>query len=137
MTLAHGRVHLTRAVLEGVAFGLKDNLALMKSVGLENVDQVRISGGGTRSPVWRQILADVLGVELVSVETTEGAALGAALLAGVGAGAWTSVCEACESAVTLGNVTRPDDSSIQTYDEIYRRFRKHYPAVKPLFDSDQ
>ena len=133
MTLAHGRGHLTRSVLEGVAFGLKDNLDLMGSVGLEHVDQIRISGGGTRSPIWRQILADVLGVELVSVETSEGAALGAALLAGVGSGTWSSAAEACAAAVELGEVTRPDEAAKQIYDGLYERFRASYPAVKPLF----
>jgi xylulokinase len=133
MTLAHGRGHMTRSVLEGVAFGLKDNLVLMESVGLEGIDQIRISGGGTRSPVWRQILADVLGVELVSVETSEGAALGAALLAGVGAGAWTSATEACAAAVELGEVTRTHETAQQAYGEVYQRFRASYPAVKGLF----
>ena len=135
MTLAHGRGHMTRSVLEGVAFGLKDNLVLMESVGLEGIDQIRISGGGTRSPVWRQILADVLGVELVSVETSEGAALGAALLAGIGAGAWRSAQEACEAAVELGEITGPDRASRDAYEGIYERFRASYPAVKGLFGS--
>ena len=76
----------------------EDMVALMAEVGLGTVGQVRVSGGGARSPVWRQILADVLGVDLVSVETGEGAALGAALLAGVGAGLWPSVEEACAAA---------------------------------------
>jgi xylulokinase len=135
LTLAHGRGHLTRSVLEGVAFGLKDNLALMEAVGLEGVDQVRISGGGTRSPIWRQILADILGIELVSVETSEGAALGAALLAGVGAGVWTSAGEACDATVQLGDVTTPDASAKQAYEASYQRFRQCYPAVKPLFQG--
>jgi xylulokinase len=133
LTLAHGRGHLTRSVLEGVAFGLRDNLALMRSAGLEEVGQIRISGGGTKSPVWRRILADVLGVELVSVETSEGAALGAALLAGVGAGLWSSTADACRAAVSLGDVTRPDDRARRSYDEVYDRFRAGYPAVRPLF----
>ncbi|MDH3255097.1 MAG: xylulokinase [Acidobacteriota bacterium] len=135
LTLAHGRGHLTRAVLEGVAFGLKDNLALMAAVGLEDVGQVRISGGGARSPVWRQILADVLGVELVSVETSEGAALGAALLAGVGSGVWESVEKACGAAVQLGDITKPDADARKPYARIYQRFRECYPAMKPLFSS--
>ena len=136
LTLKHRRRHLTRAVLEGVAFGLRDNLALMAEVGLGTVGQVRVSGGGARSPVWRQILADVLGVDLVSVETGEGAALGAALLAGVGGGLWPSVEEACAAAVRLGESTRTDPDSAAGYDTIYRRFRDHYPAVKPLFRAD-
>ena len=77
---------MTRAVLEGVAFGLRDSMELVKSAGLGNIRQVRLSGGGAKSPIWRQILADVLGQDLVTVNTTEGGAFGAALLAGVGAG---------------------------------------------------
>ncbi len=136
LTLKHGRAHLTRAVLEGVAFGLRDNLALMTEVGLDAVGEVRISGGGARSPLWRRILADVLGVDLVAVETGEGAALGAALLAGVGAGVWASVEAACAAAVRLGETTPTDPRSGAAYDPLYRRFRDHYPALKPLFRSD-
>jgi xylulokinase len=87
LTVRHGMTHITRAVLEGVAFGLRDSFELIKASGLSSIQQVRVSGGGARSPLWRQILADVFGAELVTVNTTEGAAYGAALLAGVGTGA--------------------------------------------------
>jgi xylulokinase len=87
LTLRHLRGHMTRAVLEGVAFGLRDCFELVREAGLCTIEQVRVSGGGAKSPVWLQILADVLGVELVTVKTTEGAAYGAAMLAGVGVGA--------------------------------------------------
>ena len=137
MTLAHGRRHLTRAVLEGVAFGLRDNLALMAEVGLSGVEQVRVSGGGAKSPLWRRILADVMGTDLVTVQAAEGAASGAALLAGVGAGVWPSVAEACAQAVELGEVTRPDEGTAATYEGIYQRFRTHYPALKPLFSAPE
>ena len=133
LTLAHGRPHLTRAVLEGVAFGLRDNLALMADVGLDDVKEVRVSGGGARSPLWRQILADVLGVDLVTVQASEGAALGAALLAGVGAGLWPSVEEACATAVALSEVTRPDANIRAAYEGLYQRFRAQYPALQPVF----
>ncbi len=82
LTVRHTQAHLTRAVLEGVAFGLKDSFDLMKSVGLSSIRQVRVSGGGAKSLLWRQILADIFDAELVTVNTTEGAAFGAALLAG-------------------------------------------------------
>jgi xylulokinase len=134
LTLKHGRGHLTRAVLEGVAFGLRDNLALMREVGLGDVGEVRISGGGVQSDLWRQILADVLGVELVAVGTVEGAAFGAALLAGVGAGVWATVEQACGEAVELGERTRPDRDRSAAYEDLYRRFREHYPALRPLFE---
>src|SRR5512143_3495125 len=88
LTLRHGRGHLTRALLEGVSFGLKDIFTLIQGAGQGEIRQVRASGGGTKGALWRQVLASVLEAELVTVNTTEGAAFGAALLAGVGAGAW-------------------------------------------------
>ncbi|MFL5717904.1 MAG: xylulokinase, partial [Chloroflexota bacterium] len=101
LTLGHDRRHMTRAVLEGVAFGLRDGLDLMTAAGMPPPAQIRASGGGTASELWRQILADVLAAELATVETTEGAAYGAALLAGVGAGWWTSVDAATEAVVRV------------------------------------
>jgi xylulokinase len=133
LTLKHGRPHMTRAVLEGVAFGIRDNFALMREVGLASIEQVRVSGGGAQSPLWRQILADVCDVELVTVETAEGAAFGAALLAGVGTGAWSSVNEACAVGVELGEVTAPSANGPSRYELAYRRFRDLYPSLSPLF----
>ena len=95
LTRQHTRAHMTRAVLEGVAFGLKDCFELIKAAGLGEIRQVRVSGGGAKSPLWRQILADVFGTELVMVNTTEGAAFGAAILAAVSTGVWKTVPEAC------------------------------------------
>ena len=80
MTTRHSRGHLTRAVLEGVAFGLKDSFTLIDQAGLPEQFEVRISGGGAKSPVWQQIIADVLGAPLVNINTTEGGAFGAAIL---------------------------------------------------------
>lgn len=135
LTLRHGRGHLTRAVLEGVAYGLKDSFNLIRQAGLGNIEQVRISGGGARSLLWRQILANVLEVELVSVNTTEGAAYGAALLAGVGAGAWPSVPEACQSAVQILGRTSPNESQYAAYRQGYEVYRSLYPALKPSFEA--
>lgn len=133
LTLHHRRAHLTRAVLEGVAFGLKDNLALMKDVGLTDIQEVRISGGGAQNPIWRQILADVLDVNLTTVDNPEGGAYGAALLAAVGAGNWESVGAACASTVKLGPTATPDPDRARIYGDLYGAFRRHYPALKPLF----
>ena len=127
LTTRHGRGHLTRAVLEGVAFGLADNLALLRDAGLPDPAEIRIAGGGTRSPIWRRILANALGTPLVSTATAEGAAFGAALLAGVGAGLWDDVDTACNEAVRIGPTTRPQ--SPQSYAEPYARFRALYPSV--------
>ena len=135
LTLRHGRGHLTRALLEGVAFGLKDSFTLIQEAGLSEIRQVRISGGGAKSPLWRQILADVLGVELVTVNTTEGAAFGAALLAGVGAGHWPDVPAACRAAITITGSTAPDPAQVETYASRYPAYRALYPALKPTFDG--
>ena len=135
LTLRHGQPHMTRAVLEGVAFGLRDSMELMKQAGLADIRQVRISGGGAKSALWRQILADVLGSELVTINTTEGAAYGAAVLAGVGAGAWASVPEACAAAVRVVDRVTPQADQVARYDALYPLYRALYPALKPTFDA--
>ena len=135
LTLRHGRGHLTRALLEGVSFGLKDSFTLIQNAGLGEIRQVRASGGGTKGALWRQILASVLDAELVTVNTTEGAAFGAALLAGVGARAWTDVPAACAAAVKITGSTRPDPAQVEAYRKAYPLYRELYPALKPGFDK--
>lgn len=135
LTLRHGRGHLTRAVLEGVAYGLKDSFRLIEQAGLGAIDQVRASGGGTRSAVWRQILADVLDVELVTVNTTEGAAFGAALLAAVGSGFWPSVDAACAATIQVTGSTSPDPDAAAAYARSYALYRGLYPALSPTFHA--
>lgn len=132
LTVRHGMPHLTRAVLEGVAFGLRDSFELIKQAGLSSIDQVRVSGGGARSALWRQILADVFNAELVTVNTTEGAAFGAALLAGVGVGAWSDVDSACAATVRETGSTRPAGEGVAKYDQVYALYRDLYPALKDL-----
>jgi xylulokinase len=134
LTIRHHRAHLTRAVLEGVAFGLKDSFKLIQEAGLGAIDQVRISGGGAKSQLWRQILADVLDVELVTVNTTEGAAFGAALLAGVGAGLFASVPEACETAIEVTGSTLPSDA-VSAYQDYYPEYRALYPVLEEQFKA--
>ena len=132
LTVRHTQAHLTRAVLEGVAFGLRDSFELMKSVGLAEIRQVRVSGGGAKSPIWRQILADVLNVELVTVNTTEGAAYRAALLAGVGAGAWPDVDTASEACIGVTGSTAPQPDAAAKYGPQYAQYRALYPALKAV-----
>jgi xylulokinase len=132
LTLRHTQAHLTRAVLEGVAFGLRDSFELIRNAGNIIVRQVRVSGGGAKSPLWRQILADVLGAELVTVNTTEGAAYGAALLAGVGAGAWSDVHSACQTAIHITGQTSPSGVSYETR---YDSYKQLYPALKAIFPA--
>ena len=133
LTVRHTQPHLTRALLEGVAFGLRDSFELMKHAGLGNIQQVRISGGGARSALWRQILADVLDAELVTVNTTEGAAYGAALLAGVGAGVWVDVDAACAAAIQVTGSTTPQPTAARQYDEVYQAYVALYPALQATF----
>jgi xylulokinase len=133
LTVRHGRPHMTRAVLEGVAFGLKDSFTLIQSAGLGAITQVRASGGGVKSELWRQILASVLGAELVTVNTAEGAAYGAALLAGVGAGAWNDVVSACRSAVKITGSTQPEPVQVEAYQKGYAVYQELYPALKLSF----
>lgn len=134
LTVRHGLPHLTRAVLEGVAFGLRDSFELMKNTGLANVSQVRVTGGGARSPLWKQILADVLGAEVVTVNTMEGAAYGAALLAATGAGIFSSVEAACDQTIQItGSVHPGADQS--TYEKLYDLYRGLYPALTATFHN--
>lgn len=135
LTLRHGRGHMTRAVLEGVAFGLKDSFTLIQNAGLGNIAEIRASGGGINSPLWRQILASVLEAELKTVETVEGAAYGAALLAGVGSGAWPDVNQACRQVIKITGSTRPDKSQLMIYRDRYLLYRELYPALKPSFQK--
>jgi xylulokinase len=135
LTLRHGRGHLTRAVIEGVSFGLKDSFKLIQNAGLGEISQVRGSGGGVKSALWRQILASVLEAELVTVNTTEGAAFGAALLAGVGAGVWETVPAACEAVIKIISSTPPDPAQVEAYRKAYPLYRRLYPALKPSFEE--
>jgi xylulokinase len=134
LTVRHDLRHLTRAVLEGVAFGLRDGMDLMSQAGVEIPTQIRASGGGIRSELWCQILADVLEAEIATVSTEEGAAYGAGLLAAVGAGWYPSVSEACAATVTVRPVASPS-SLTDTYKEAHSRFRQLYPALAPTFHS--
>jgi xylulokinase len=135
LTLRHGRGHMTRAVLEGVAFGLKDCFELIKGAGLGEIQQVRISGGGARSELWREILASTFEAELVTVNTTEGAAYGAALLAGVSAGAWGNVPAACQAVVKITGETHPNPAWVEAYRRAHTIYAGLYPALKMSFEA--
>jgi len=134
LTLRHKRGHVTRSVLEGVAFGLKDSFALIEGAGLGAIEQVRVSGGGAKSRLWRQILADVLGAELVVVNTTEGAAYGAAILAGVGCGEWPDAEAACSNLIKIVERVSPDEKRVVLYRLVHDKYKELYPALKPSFN---
>jgi xylulokinase len=132
MTVRHTRAHMTRAVLEGVAFGLRDNFELIQEMGLP-IDEIRLSGGGAQSSIWQQILADIFSTRLVTVNTTEGASYGAALLAGVGAKIWPDVETACSATITLTDQISPQSSIDDRYTSAYRQYRSLYPTLKQAF----
>lgn len=133
LTVRHTRAHLARAVLEGVAFGLNDGFQLMAAAGLPSDRmQVRVSGGGAKSRLWRQILADVIGAPLVSTNSTEGAAYGAALLAAVGAGVYPNVPAACQQTIRTSDATEPSPAAAE-YAHSYALYQALYPALKETF----
>jgi len=129
ITASHTRAHFVRAVMEGVAFSLRDTLFLFAELGIP-VAGIRLGGGGARGPLWRQIQADVYGrpVELLAAE--EGGAFGAALLAGVGVGAWPSVQAACAETVHVAESIQPKNAAAM--EEAYARFRRVYPALREI-----
>jgi xylulokinase len=132
LTVRHRLPHLVRAVLEGVAYGLRDCFELIKAVGRAEIQRVQITGGGAKSALWRQIVADVLGTELITVSAVEGAAFGAALLAAAGDGAFPDVETACASAITVAERTRPSEAR-QFYGGLYPAYQNLYPALKNTF----
>jgi xylulokinase len=127
----HTRGHLTRAVLEGVAFSLRDTFTLFEEMSVP-VRRIRLGGGGARSPLWAQIQAEVYGHEVEILAAEEGAAYGAALLAGVGAGFWNSVDEACDTVVRVKQRITPDPETKKVMKANYDRFRKLYASLKLL-----
>jgi xylulokinase len=135
LTIRHKRGHLTRSVLEGVAFGLRDGFELLKSAGVGLLEQVRVSGGGAKSALWRQILADVFDVELVTVNTTEGAAYGAAILAGLAHGAWPDVETACSNLIKVVERVSPNRNRATFYGRMHRQYRDLYPALRETFNG--
>ena len=133
LTASHTRADVIRAILEGVAFSLRDTFSIFGEMSVP-VKSVRLGGGGARSALWRQIQADVYEHEVEVVEAEEGAAYGAALLAGVGAGMWASVDEACASVVRVAKRVRPSADAVATLNRNYAAYRRVYVATRNIFD---
>lgn len=134
LTLRHSLPHLVRSVMEGVAFGMRDLLELLRGLGVRPAEAV-VSGGAANSPIWRQIVADVMGIPLYTVNTSEGGAFGAAILAAVGIGAWPDVPSACAQMVRRVDTIAPEAPGIDSYNRLYPAFRGLYPALKPTFNA--
>ncbi len=132
LTASHTRAHVVRAILEGVAFSLKDTFTIFDEMNVP-VKSIRLGGGGARSRLWRQIQADVYAHEVELVEAEEGAAFGAAILAGVGAKIWSSVDAACDSVVRVRERVPPNDTNVAAMRNSYAAFRRIYPAMKSIF----
>jgi len=132
LTASHTRGHIIRAVMEGVAYSLKDTFTIFDEMNIP-VTSIRLGGGGARSPLWRQIQADVYAHEVEIVAAEEGAAYGAAILAGAGVGAWSSVDEACDKVVRVAARIPRNQADSNTMQQGYRTYRKIYPALRQVF----
>jgi xylulokinase len=132
LTASHRSAHIVRAIMEGVAFSLKDTLAIFAELNVP-VRAIRLGGGGARAPLWRQIQADVYeqSVEIVAAE--EGAAYGAALLAGVGAGIWPSADAACDAVIHVAHRIPPEPADSAKLQDFYALYRSLYPSLQPIF----
>jgi len=131
LTASHTRAHVIRAVMEGVAFSLRDSFEIFKEMNVP-VETIRLGGGGARSALWRQIQADIYGRAVSTVEAEEGAAYGVAILAGVGIGIWPSVDVACDSVVRTRETVEPNNTAREILDRQYESYRKLYPALQSL-----
>ncbi|MDQ3800526.1 MAG: xylulokinase [Acidobacteriota bacterium] len=132
LTASHTRAHVVRAILEGVAFSLRDSIEIFKELSIP-VGAIRLGGGGARSPLWRQIQADVYGQPVETIAAEEGAAYGAALLAGVGAGAWTTIDEACDNAIRVAERIEPNPKSVEILNRRYLAYQTIYPSLRSIF----
>lgn len=133
LTAGHNFGHMARALLEGVAFSLRDSLEIFREIGAP-IDRIRLGGGGARSPLWRQIQADVYGQAIETIEADEGAAFGAAILAGVGVGAWKSVDEACSKVIRIASNTEPEQASASALERNYEAYKLLYAALRPAMN---
>lgn len=135
LTASHTRAHVVRAILEGVAFSLKDSFEILKELNVP-CETIRLGGGGARSELWRQIQADVYGHEVETVAAEEGAAYGVALLAGVAAGAWASVDAACDAVIRTNTRLQPDPHAVEIFHRQYRKYVAIYPQLRSILNTE-
>ena len=136
MTMDTSRADLVQAVLEGVAFAIRDSVEVARSLGIE-INKSKICGGGARSPLWKRIFANVLNCELESVASEQGPGMGAAMLAMVACGEYPSVQSCCDALVAVASTVKPETRLAAKYEERYQQFKKIYPAMKALFPEIQ
>ena len=133
MSMDTSREDMVQAVLEGVAFGLRDSLEIARAQGI-NVKASNICGGGAKSPLWRRIIASVMNLTLEIQENDEGPALGGAILAAVGCGIYKDVKEASEKIILVVSRTEPENELVEKYEKQYEKYRKLYPMLKNFYD---
>lgn len=134
LSLAHSRAHLTRAVLEGICFALRDSLSILRELGVAP-EHLLVTGGGARSPFIRQLQADVFGLPVRTVNREEGPAYGAALLAAVGVGAFSDLSAAVQATLSRGDTLPPSPNAHEQYERHYQRYRALYAALRPLYSA--
>ena len=132
MTMMTQRGHMTKAVLEGVSYGLKDSMEILKDIHVP-IKEVRVIGGGAKSPLWKQVLADMFGLEIQEINTNQGGALGAAILGAVAAGHFKDVAQGCREMIKVTNTVKPNPDKKAYYDEKYQRFIALYAALKDWY----
>lgn len=134
LTLKHGRGHVARSIMEGVTYAMRDSLEIIKSMGVP-VKQIRVSGGGAKSALWRQLQADVFGQDVVTINAEQGPAYGVALLASVGAGAYRDIEEACGATIKIKDKTRKKRAAVATYDQRFPLYQQLYRSLKNDFQT--
>ena len=134
MTMDTSRADMTQAVLEGVAFALRDSLEVAKSLGID-LKRTKICGGGAKSPLWKKIIANVLNLKVDVIESEEGPAMGGAMLAAVACGEYKSVEEIADKVVKIVDTVEPESVLVEKYEARYARFKEIYPACKPVFEK--
>ena len=132
MSMDTSREDMTQAVLEGVSFGLRDSLEVARSLGIQ-IERTKICGGGAKSPLWKKMIANIMNMKVDVIESEEGPALGAAMLAAVGCGAYPDVETIAEKMVKVVHTVEPDPELIAKYEEKYQQFKRIYPTIKDLF----
>lgn len=134
MSMDTSRADMTQAVLEGVAFALRDSLEVAKSLGIK-IERTKICGGGAKSPLWKQIIANVMNIKVDVLEVEEGPSLGGAMLAAVGCGVYPDVETAGKKLAKVVDTVEPTPELAAKYEERYQKFKELYPAMKPLFKN--
>ena len=132
LTARHNRSHVIRSILEGVVYGLRNSLDIIKSLGVK-IEEIRLTGGGAKSPLWRQIQADVFNAPVVTINIDEGPAFGAALIAGVGTGVFKSFKQASQRIIKVIEHREPIAENTKIYEKYYRLYNRLYPALKQEF----